>query len=77
MKLDNASATNQVASLVTNGVAAGNGLYSSANSSGFITGSGYLQVGAAVVVSSSTNAYLTSLVFSPSAGFAPEFTSNV
>jgi autotransporter-associated beta strand protein len=48
LQLDNSAVTNQVAGLVTNGVAAGNGLYSSANSSGFITGSGYLQVGAAV-----------------------------
>lgn len=46
LQLDVATVTNQVASLVTNGVAAGNGLYSSANSSGFITGSGFLQVGA-------------------------------
>lgn len=48
LQLDNAAVTNMVASLMTNGVAAGNGLYSSANSSGFITGSGYLQVGAVV-----------------------------
>ena len=49
LKLTAASVTNKVANLITNGVAAGNGLYSSANSSGFITGSGFLQVGAAVV----------------------------
>jgi fibronectin-binding autotransporter adhesin len=45
LKLTDGLVTNQVANLVTNGVAAGNGVYSSANSSGFITGSGYLQVG--------------------------------
>jgi fibronectin-binding autotransporter adhesin len=49
LKLDNAAVTNWVTALVTNGVSAGNGLYSNANSSGFITGSGYLQVGALVV----------------------------
>jgi fibronectin-binding autotransporter adhesin len=39
--------TNQVASLITNGVAVGNGLYTSANSAGRIIGSGYLRVGPA------------------------------
>jgi autotransporter-associated beta strand protein len=61
LQLGAASVTNQVASLVTNGVAAGNGLYSSANSSGFITGSGYLQVGA-VVVGPSGPASITSSI---------------
>jgi hypothetical protein len=42
--LDNSAVTNVVTSLVTNGVAAGNGLYSSANSYGFLNGPGYLQV---------------------------------
>jgi autotransporter-associated beta strand protein len=49
LQLDVATVTNVVAGLVTNGVAAGDGLYSSANSSGFITGSGYLKVVAPVV----------------------------
>jgi len=44
LQLDNSTVTNTVALLVTNGVIAGNGLYSSANSSGFIAGAGYLQV---------------------------------
>jgi hypothetical protein len=43
--LTDGTVTNVVAGLVTNGVAAGNGLYSSANSSGYITGSGHLKVG--------------------------------
>ncbi len=64
LQLDVATVTNQVANLVTNGVAAGNGLYSSANSAGFITGSGYLQVGA-VAVGPSGPAQLT---YSYSAG---------
>jgi len=37
--------TNKVASLVTNGVALANGIYSSANLSPFLSGSGYLLVG--------------------------------
>jgi autotransporter-associated beta strand protein len=45
LQLTDGTVTNQVAGLVTNGVAAGIGIYSSANSSGFITGDGYLQVG--------------------------------
>ena len=45
LQLAAASVTNKVAVLITNGVAAGNGLYGSANSSGYITGSGHLLVG--------------------------------
>ena len=45
LKLTAAGVTNKVTSIVTNGVAAANGLYSSANGSGYITGAGYLQVG--------------------------------
>ncbi len=44
LQLDNSAVTNTVAGLLTNGVVAGNGLYSSVNSSGFITGPGYLEV---------------------------------
>jgi hypothetical protein len=44
LKLDHASVTNVVTGLVTNGVAAGAGLYGSANSSGFIAGPGCLKV---------------------------------
>ena len=44
LQLDKSAVTNVVAGLVTNGVVAGKGLYSSANSSGFIIGPGYLQV---------------------------------
>jgi len=47
--LSDASVINQVTGLVTNGVPAADGLYDSANSSGFITGSGKLLVGAATV----------------------------
>ncbi len=47
LQLTAGTVTNVVAGLVTNGVAAGNGLYSNANLPDFITGSGYLQVGAA------------------------------
>lgn len=45
LQLDNGAVTNKVAGFITNGVAAANGVYSSANSSGFIAGAGYLQVG--------------------------------
>jgi hypothetical protein len=45
LKLTVAGVTNKVNSLVTNGVAAANGLYGSANGGGCIIGSGYLQVG--------------------------------
>ncbi len=45
LQLTAGTVTNVVAGLVTNGVTVGNGLYSSANSSGYITGSGYLKVG--------------------------------
>jgi autotransporter-associated beta strand protein len=44
LQLDQSAVTNRVAGLLTNGVVAGKGLYRSANSSGFITGPGYLQV---------------------------------
>ena len=44
LQLDKSAVTNVVAGLVTNGIVAGKGLYSSANSSGFIIGPGYLQV---------------------------------
>jgi hypothetical protein len=47
LKLTASTVTNQVASLITNGVAAGNGLYNSANTGGHIIGSGYLRVGSA------------------------------
>ena len=46
LQLDRSSVTNVVAGFITNGVAAGAGLYNSANSSGFITSVGYLRVGA-------------------------------
>jgi autotransporter-associated beta strand protein len=49
LQLDNVTVTNIVAAFKTNGVAAANGLYNYSNSSGFITGGGYLQVGAAAV----------------------------
>ncbi len=69
------STTNQVAYLVLGGVSQAAGVYNNGNSS-LISGSGSLQV---LVGSSglSTNADLTSLVFSPSFGFAPAFSSNV
>jgi hypothetical protein len=38
------TATNQVGSLVTNGISAGAGLYSIANASPYVTGNGYLLV---------------------------------
>jgi autotransporter-associated beta strand protein/T5SS/PEP-CTERM-associated repeat protein len=44
LQLDSSVVTNIVTTLVTNGVYAGKGLYNSANSSGFVTGAGYLQV---------------------------------
>jgi autotransporter-associated beta strand protein len=44
LQLDNAAVTNIVAGLTTNGIPAPNGLYTSANSSGFILGPGFLQV---------------------------------
>jgi autotransporter-associated beta strand protein len=43
LQLDFAT-TNHVSALVTNGIAAGSGVYGSANSSGYITGTGYLLV---------------------------------
>jgi len=56
LQLISSAVTNVVAGLKTNGIPAANGLYSSANSSGYITGSGYLQVGSA---GPSGPAYLT------------------
>jgi len=38
------TATNQISSLITNGISAGAGLYSSANATPYLTGSGYLLV---------------------------------
>jgi len=49
LRLTDPSVINQVTSLVTNGTPAADGLYDSGNSSGFITGSGKLLVGAATI----------------------------
>jgi autotransporter-associated beta strand protein len=80
LQLDVASVTNQVGRLVTNGVAAGNGLYSSANSSGFITGSGYLQVAAPsgpAMLTSSVSGGVLSLSWPAGQGWLLEYATNL
>jgi hypothetical protein len=60
--------TNIVRGLVTNNVAAANGVYGAANSSGFITGAGYLQVG--LVLGPSSPATITNSISGNTLTFA-------
>ncbi len=84
LQLDNSAVTNMVASPVTNGLAAGNGLYGSANSSGFITGPGYLRVFAGSVgprgpayLTNSINGFTLSLTWPAVQGWRLQVATNL